>query len=89
VDSCGQGSKGERRYAWAWVGTRDARRHLLLRRSLIPNEKGVLDHSQVRTYPALLRHLVLTMTALSWSRWRCPTGGSCNGERTPVNLARP
>lgn len=108
IDSCGAGSKGERRYAWAWVGTADPRRHLLIRRSLTPNAKGVrevafylcfapqgrpvtlrtliavagrrwpveedfqtgkdafgLDHSQVRTYPALLRHLVLAMAALA------------------------
>jgi Transposase DDE domain len=108
IDSCGAGSKGERRYAWAWIGTADPHRHLLIRRSLVPNAKGVrevafylcfvpegrpvtlrtlilvagrrwpveedfqtgkdafgLDHSQVRTYPALLRHLVLTMAALA------------------------
>lgn len=108
IASCGAGSKGERRYAWAWVATTDPRRHLLIRRSLTANEKGVrelafylcfapeerpvtlriliavagrrwpveedfqvgkdafgLDHSQVRTYPALLRHLVLTMAALA------------------------
>ncbi|MEV0597665.1 IS701 family transposase [Nonomuraea cavernae] len=108
IDSCGAGSKGERRYAWAWIATADPRRHLLLRRSLTPNTKGIhevafylcfvpqgrpvtlrtlitiagrrwpveedfqtgkdafgLDHSQVRTYPALLRHLVLTMAALA------------------------
>jgi SRSO17 transposase len=108
IESCGQGSKGERRYAWAWIGTADPRHHLLIRRSLVPNTKGVrelafyrcfvpegrpatlrtligvagrrwpveedfqtakdafgLDHSQVRTYPALLRHLVLTMAALA------------------------
>jgi SRSO17 transposase len=108
IASAGAGSKGERRYAWAWIGTADPRRHLLIRRSLIPNDKGVrevafylcfapehrpvtlrtlikvagrrwpveedfqvgkdafgLDHSQVRTYPALLRHLVLAMAALA------------------------
>jgi SRSO17 transposase len=96
IASCGAGSKGERRYAWAWAATADSRRHLLIRRSLVPNEKGIrevafylcfapdgrpvtlpalikvagrrwpveedfqvgkdafgLDHSQVRTYPAL------------------------------------
>jgi SRSO17 transposase len=108
IDSCGAGSKGERRYAWAWVGTTSPRHHLLIRRSLVPNAKGVrelafylcfapeghpvtlrtliavagrrwpveedfqvakdafgLDHSQVRTYPALLRHLVLAIAALA------------------------
>ncbi len=108
IDSCRIGSKGERRYAWAWIGTADPGRHPLIRRSLTPNDKGIhelafylcfvpegrpvtlrtlimiagrgwpieedfqtgkdafgLDHSQVRTYPALLRHLVLTMAALA------------------------
>lgn len=108
IASCGTGSKGERRYAWAWIATADPHHHLLIRRSLVPNAKGVrevafylcfvpegrpatlqtligiagrrwpveedfqtgkdafgLDHSQVRTYPALLRHLVLTMAALA------------------------
>jgi SRSO17 transposase len=108
VDSCGAGSKGERRYAWAWIATAHPHRHLLIRRSLVPNAKGVrevafylcfvpqgrpvtlrtlisvagrrwpveedfqtgkdafgLDHSQVRTYPALLRHLVLAIAALA------------------------
>jgi SRSO17 transposase len=108
IDSCGAGSKGERRYAWAWIATASPRHHLLIRRSLIPNAKGVrevafylcfvpegrpatlralikiagrrwpveedfqtgkdafgLDHSQVRTYPALLRHLALSMAALA------------------------
>ena len=108
IDSCGAGSKGERRYAWAWLATAHPRRHLLIRRSLVPNAKGIrevafylcfvpegrpvtlrtlirvagrrwpveedfqtgkdafgLDHSQVRTYPALLRHLVLAIAALA------------------------
>ena len=108
IDSCGAGSKGDRRYAWAWIATAHPRRHLLIRRSLVPNEKGIrevafylcfvpegrpatlrtlilvagrrwpveedfqtgkdtfgLDHSQVRTYPALIRHLVLSIAALA------------------------
>jgi SRSO17 transposase len=108
IASAGAGSKGERRYAWAWIGTASPHHHLLIRRSLVPNEKGIrevafylcfvpedrpatlrtlitvagrrwpveedfqtgkdafgLDHSQVRTYPALLRHLVLAMAALA------------------------
>ncbi len=32
--SCGAGSKGERRYAWAWIAAKDSRRHLLVRRNL-------------------------------------------------------
>jgi SRSO17 transposase len=34
VASCGPGSKGERRYAWAWLSTASPRQFLLIRRSL-------------------------------------------------------
>lgn len=34
VHSCGPGSKGERRYAWAWLGTATPRHFLLIRRNL-------------------------------------------------------
>jgi hypothetical protein len=40
IDSCGAGSKGERRYAWVWIGTADPRRHLLIRRGLTPTPKA-------------------------------------------------
>jgi SRSO17 transposase len=134
TESCGTGSKGERLYAWAWIGTADPRRHLLIRRSLIPNAKGVrelafylcfvpegrpatlrtlirvagrrwpveedfqtgkdafgLDHSQVRTYPALLRHLVLAMAALAIcavtaARSRTTTGSTPPPPTSPKDL---
>jgi len=102
--SAGPGSKGERRYAWAWLATTSPRHHLLIRRNLfdptelayfytyIPEGRPVtlptlvrvagmrwpveedfqtgkghfgLDHSQVRLYTALRRHIVLTMIALA------------------------
>jgi SRSO17 transposase len=94
------GSKGERRYAWAWVATSSPHHFLLLRKHLqtgelayhychvppgrtmtlvrvaclrwpVEEDFGVgkdhfgLDHSQVRLYTALVRHLVLTMAALA------------------------
>jgi SRSO17 transposase len=34
VRSAGQGSKGDRWYAWAWIGTASPRHHLLVRRHL-------------------------------------------------------
>lgn len=131
IDSCGNGSKGERRYAWAWIATTSPRHHLLIRRSLVPGAKGVrevafylcfvpegrpatlralitiagrrwpveedfqvgkdafgLDHSQVRTYPALLRHLVLSMAALAIcaviaARTRTTSGGSPPSPTSP------
>ena len=38
VRSAGSGSKGERWYAWAWLGTASARHHLLVRRHLKTGE---------------------------------------------------
>jgi SRSO17 transposase len=97
------GSKGARRYAWAWLGTASAHHYLLIRKHLASGEMAYhycyappgrpvtlmtlvrvaclrwpveedfefgkdhfgLDHSQVRLYTALLRHIVLTMAALA------------------------
>lgn len=97
------GSKGERRYAWAWIDTTSPRHYLLIRKHLTtgelafhycwvpegrpvtvmtlvrvaclrwPVEEGFefgkdhfgLDHSQVRLYTALSRHIVLTLAALA------------------------
>ena len=41
--SCADGSKGPRLYDWALIGTDSPRRHLLVRRSLAPGEKGELE----------------------------------------------
>jgi hypothetical protein len=38
VRSAGKGSKGERWYAWAWIGTASPRHHLLIRRHLRTGE---------------------------------------------------
>jgi SRSO17 transposase len=38
VRSAGKGSKGERWYAWAWLGTASPRHHLLIRRHLATGE---------------------------------------------------
>jgi hypothetical protein len=38
VRSVGQGSKGERWYAWAWLATASPRHHLLARRQLRTGE---------------------------------------------------
>ena len=38
VRSAGTGSKGQRWYAWAWLGTASPRRHLLVRRHLATGE---------------------------------------------------
>ena len=38
IRSAGSGSKGQRWYAWAWLGTASARHHLLIRRHLATGE---------------------------------------------------
>lgn len=114
------GSKGERRYAWAWVATTSPRHVLLIRKHLVtgelayhycyvppgrpvtlmmlvrvaclrwPVEEGFefgkdhfgLDHSQVRLYTALLRHVVLTMAALAV----CAVTAAQATARTPVPM---
>jgi SRSO17 transposase len=38
IRSAGKGSKGERWYAWAWLGTASPRHHLLIRRHLATGE---------------------------------------------------
>jgi len=38
IRSAGTGSKGQRWYAWAWLGTASARHHLLIRRHLTTSE---------------------------------------------------
>jgi SRSO17 transposase len=43
VLSCGDGSKGPRLYDWALIGPDGPGRHLLVRRALTPNAKGVLE----------------------------------------------
>jgi SRSO17 transposase len=41
--SCGDGSKGPRLYDWALAATASEEHHLLVRRSLVPGEKGKLE----------------------------------------------
>src|ERR1039457_6948902 len=43
VLSCGDGSKGPRLYDWALIGLAGPGRHLLIRRSLVPDAKGELE----------------------------------------------
>jgi SRSO17 transposase len=103
--SAGAGSKGERDYQWAWIGTASPAHSLLIRRNLsdpsdlayfycysppsrppaalallvriaggrwpveedfeIGKDHFGLDHSQVRLYTALLRHITLAAAALA------------------------
>jgi SRSO17 transposase len=67
IASCGPGSKGERRYAWAWLATTSPQHFLLIRRSLTkPTDLAyfycfVPDH-----IPATLGVLV-TVTGRRWT----------------------
>ena len=66
--SCADGFKGPRLYDWALTGTGSPRRHLLVRRSLAPGEKGELELACFRCYsplPVTLPELV----AVAGARW--------------------
>ena len=68
VLSCGDGSKGPRLYEWALIGTASGDRHLLVRRSLAPGEKGELELAFFLCYApggATLGELV----AVAGARW--------------------
>ena len=59
VRSAGNGSKGERWYAWAWLATASARHHLLIRRHLKNGELAFhycwVPEGQVLTKARLIR----------------------------------
>lgn len=67
--SCADGSKGPRLYDWALIGTAEGpRRHLLIRRSLQPGEKGQLELAFFRCWsprPVTLPELA----AVAGARW--------------------
>jgi len=66
--SCADGSKGPRLYDWALIGTASPSRHLLVRRSLAPGEKGDLELAYYRCWsprPVTLPELV----AVAGARW--------------------
>jgi SRSO17 transposase len=66
--SCADGSKGPRLYDWALIGTDRDDRHLMVRRSLQPGEKGGLELAYYRCYspePAALAEFA----AVAGARW--------------------
>jgi SRSO17 transposase len=66
IASCGPGSKGERRYAWAWLATASDRHFLLIRRSLSkPSELAYFSCYVPEHAPATLGVLV----AVTGRRW--------------------
>ncbi|MBC6463263.1 hypothetical protein HKK72_36325 [Actinomadura sp. HBU206391] len=66
IDSCGAGSKGERRYAWAWLGTADPRRHLLIRRSQAPNTKGIREVAFFLCFVPQERPVTVNLLTHTW-----------------------
>jgi len=66
--SCADGSKGPRLYDWALIGAKSADHHLLVRRPLVPNEKGDLELAFFRCWsprPVTLSELA----AVAGARW--------------------
>ena len=71
--SCADGSKGPRLYDWALIGAADPGHHLLVRRSLVPGEKGQLELAFFRCWsprPVALPELV----AVAGARWGIEVG---------------
>ena len=66
--SCADGSKGPRLHDWALIAAKSGQHHLLVRRSLAPNEKGALELAFYRCWsprPVTLPEL----TAVAGARW--------------------
>ncbi len=67
VVSCGPGSKGDRRYNWAWLATASPRHYLLIRRSLArPTEVAYFTCYIPDHLPATLGVLV-TVAGRRWT----------------------
>jgi SRSO17 transposase len=66
--SCADGSKGPRLYDWALIGTKSPDHHLLVRRPLVPNEKGDLELAFFRCWSS--RPVILSeLAAVAGARW--------------------
>jgi SRSO17 transposase len=66
--SCGDGAKGPRLYDWALVATASNDRHLLVRRSLAPGEKGQLELAYFVTF-APPGTALAELAAVAGARW--------------------
>jgi SRSO17 transposase len=65
VRSAGNGSKGERWYAWAWLATASARHHLLIRRHLKTGELA-FHYCYVPEGQALTKTRLIRAAGLRW-----------------------
>ncbi len=84
ITSCGAGSKGERRYAYAWIAAKDRRHHLLIRRNLHdPARAGYFWCFVPEGRPACLPILAAVCGRRWASRWRSrtPSRSSAPGRR--------
>ena len=66
--SCADGSKGPRLYDWALIAAASAGHWLLVRRSLLPGEKGDLELAFFRCYSSCLVTLP-ELVAVAGARW--------------------
>jgi hypothetical protein len=73
VRSAGKGSKGDRWYAWAWIGTASPRHHLLVRRHLRTGELAFhychVPEGQLCTKTRLIRAAGLRWPVEVGHRW--------------------
>jgi SRSO17 transposase len=70
IYSAGTGSKGARLYAWAWIGTRSPRHHVLIRRNIRTGECAYHYCYIPDGEPVTLRRLV-TAAGLRWPVEEC------------------
>jgi hypothetical protein len=67
VASCGPGSKGERRYAFAWLGTASPRHFLLIRRSLTKPTELAYFYCYVPDHVPATLGVLVTVTGRRWT----------------------
>jgi len=92
IRSAGKGSKGDRWYAWAWLGTASPRHHLLIRRHIrtgeLPGSPGALLHrGPLRTVHATRRGT--RPKQATWTVHGFSTGATgCRRRRLQVSCTR-
>jgi SRSO17 transposase len=67
VASCGPGSKGERRYRWAWVATTSDRHYLLIRGSLSKPSEVAFFFCHVPQHTPVTLGVLIRVTGQRWT----------------------
>jgi SRSO17 transposase len=67
IASCGPGSKGDRRYAWAWLATVSSRHFLLIRRSLSKPSELAYFYCYVPEHRSATLGALVTVTGRRWT----------------------